>query len=112
MKECFAKAAYHGKPVPDILPDKERPAYQMLCELYRMYRAGTMDRKTAEVFKKYLMQYPDCPIAERAALLRFFFLTEFEQARAGNDESWDLASALFDEYAMLPLDRYQDFRRV
>ena len=107
--ECFAKQAHHGKPIPDGLPGKERPAYQMLCELYKMHRAGIMDKGTAAVLKKYLMCYPDCPIAERAALLRFFFLTEFERARSGNSESWEQALTLFNEYASLPLDKYQNF---
>ena len=105
MEDCIAKLAYHGKPVPDSLPESERPAYQMLCELYRMYRAGNMDRQTAAALKAALMRYPDCPLPERAALLRFFFLTAFERARSGQAEAWELALALFNEYARLPLDK-------
>lgn len=105
MEERFAKLAYHGKPAPETLPDSERPAYQMLCMLYQLYRSGTLDPKTAAALKGALMKYPDCPVTERAALLRFFFLTAFERARAGNGEAWDQARSLFEEYAMLPLDK-------
>ena len=106
MREEYAKLAYHGKPVPDGLPEEEVPAYIMLCELYRLHKAGEIPADTAAILKKPIMEYPNCPVMERASLLRYFFPNALGRAQKGEKTAWEEAMQLFEEYAKIPLDTW------
>lgn len=106
--EC---AAYNGLAPPRDLPTDEVVPYLLLRIVYRHFRDGILPQTTAAEFKACLMEWLDCPVMERAALLRYGFMNEFERARGGAADAWKIAQQLAEAHFALPLDTWNDYER-
>lgn len=104
MTHEHERAAYNGLAPSSNLPTDEVVPYLLLCIVYRHFRAGILPQTTATEFKARLMEWSDCPVMERAALLRYGFMNEFERARGGAADAWKIAQQLAEAHFALPLD--------
>lgn len=111
MTHEHERAAYNGLAPSSNLPTDEVVPYLLLCIVYRHFRAGILPQTTAAEFKACLMEWLDCPVMERAALLRYGFMNEFERARGGAADAWKIAQQLAEAHFALPLDTWNDYER-
>ena len=111
MTHEHERAAYNGLAPSSNLPTDEVVPYLLLCIVYRHFRAGILPQTTAAEFKACLMEWLDCPVMERAALLRYGFMNEFERARGGAADAWKMAQQLAEAHFALPLDTWNDYER-
>ena len=111
MTHEHERAAYNGLAPSSNLPTDEVVPYLLLCIDNRHFRAGILPQTTATEFKARLMEWSDCPVMERAALLRYGFMNEFERARSGAADAWKIAQQLAEAHFALPLDTWNDYER-
>ena len=104
LPEALIKRAYNQESFPADAESSQRPAFIMLRELYRQYSAGMIGCEDAKAIKPQILAYPACPIAERAAMLRYFCANLFERACAGDQNAQEDAQILFDDFSRLFAD--------
>lgn len=105
------RAAYNDLPQPPDLPTCEAVPYILLRVIYRHFREGILPQSTAAEFKKWVTRWNACPVMERAALLRYGFMNEFERAQGGAADAWETARRLAEDYFALPLDTWNDYEK-
>ncbi len=111
MTHEHERAAYNALDPPADLRKNEIVPYTLMCIVYRHFREGILTRTVAAEFKARLMEWSDCPVMERAALLRYGFMNEFERVCDGAADAWKIARLLAEAYFTLPLDTWNDYER-
>lgn len=104
MLENLILLAYNQETFPAGADSSQRPAFIMLRELYRQYSVGMIGCEDAKAIKPQILAYPACPVAERAAMLRYFCANLFERACAGDRNAQEDAQLLFDDFSRLFAD--------
>ena len=99
LDDKYSRLAYKGEPIPTDVKPEDKPAYTLLCELYRLHRMGVYDVDTAKVLKEKILNYAELPVNDRIALITFTYPHLLEQIK--NAPVYTSAMLLFEELAKL-----------
>ena len=99
LDDKYSRLAYKGEPIPTDVKPKDKPAYTLLCELYRLHRMGVYDVDTAKLLKDKVLNYAELAVNERIALIVSMYPCILEQIK--NAPVYTSAMLLFEELAKL-----------